>query len=613
MQNFRDYISKRILLFDGAIGTLIYQKGIFIDKCYDELNLTRPDLIRSIHREYLNAGAMAVETNTFGANRFKLQKHNLGGQVREINTQGAVIAREVVEDRGFVAGSIGPLGIEIEPWGETSLEEARNVYREQAQALLDGGVDLFVLETFHQIDEIKQAINAVRDCCDLPIIAQMTVQEDGKTTHGLTIEECVVQLAKYSIDGVGINCTIGPKILLDFLERIIQKTSLPVSIMPNAGLPQFIDGRMIYLSTPEYFCVYAKRFIEAGARILGGCCGTTPEHIRKMSEALTQKQPRLWTPIRVEQSQPQETVLPEPVSVAQKSLLSKKLSENKFVICVELVSPRGRNMDKQIDSANVFKEHNINAVNIPDGPRATARMNGLAMAVKLQEETGMEVVLHYTCRDRNLLGMQSDLLGASVLGIKNILAITGDPPMIGDLPQSTAVFDIDSVGLTRLLKNLNLGLDVGNKPIGERTGFFIGVGLDPNSVNNDRETERLYLKFEAGAEFAITQPVFDPGALEKFLEKISDMNLYIIAGVWPLVSLRNAEFMRNEVPGVTVPDEVIKRIGKFDSKEDQLKVGIDIAREMVRQVQKFTHGIQISVPFGRTQIPLQVAEAIDRS
>ncbi len=451
MQNFRDYISEHILLFDGAIGTLIYQKGIFIDKCYDELNLTHPDLIQSIHQEYLNAGAMVIETNTFGANRYMLQKHNLDRQVREINTQGAKLTREVVEDHGFVAGSIGPLGIEIEPWGEISLEEARDAYREQTQALLDGRVDLFLLETFHQIDEIKQAIEAIRECCDLPIIAQMTVQEDGKTTYGLTVEECVVQLAEYSIDGVGINCTIGPKIMLDFLERIIQKTSLPVSVMPNAGLPQFIDGRMIYLSTPEYFCVYAKRFIEAGARILGGCCGTTPEHIRKMSEALTQKQPRLRTHVQVPESRPKKIVLPEPVPVHKKSLLAKKLAEKKFVTCVELVPPRGRNMDKQIESSKAFKKHGIDAINIPDGPRATARMNGHAMAVKLQEETGVEVVLHYTCRDRNLLGIQSDLLGASLLGIKNILAITGDPPMMGDLPQSTAVFDIDSFGLTRLL------------------------------------------------------------------------------------------------------------------------------------------------------------------
>jgi 5,10-methylenetetrahydrofolate reductase len=368
---------------------------------------------------------------------------------------------------------------------------------------------------------------------------------------------------------------------------------------------------MIYLSTPEYFCVYAKRFIEAGARILGGCCGTTPEHIRKMLEALTQKQPRLWTHVQVTTPHIQKTVLPEPVPINKKSSLAKKLTENKFVTCVELVSPRGRNMDKQIESSKEFQKHGIDAINIPDGPRATARMNGLAMAVKLQEETRIEAVLHYTCRDRNLLGMQSDLLGASILGIKNILAITGDPPMMGDLPQATAVFDIDSIGLTRLLKNLNLGLDIGNKPIGETTGFFIGIGLDPNSVNNEREIERLRLKFEAGAEFAITQPVFDPGTLERFLEKISDVKLYVIAGIWPLVSLRNAEFMRNEVPGVKVPDEVIKRIGKYDSKEDQLKTGIDIARDMVRQVRKFTQGIQISAPFGRYQIPLQVAEAVN--
>ncbi len=379
--------------------------------------------------------------------------------------------------------------------------------------------------------------------------------------------------------------------------------------MPNAGRPQYTDGRMIYMSTPEYFSVYTKRFIDKGVRVLGGCCGTTPDHISKMANALAMKQTRVQHSIKIGVRPVTEDPLPDPVPVNEKSDLSKKLTSGKQVVLVEMVPPRSTDITKPLEGAKLLKERHVDAINIPDGPRATARMTGLALAVLLQNKVGIETVLHYTCRDRNLLGMQSDLLGATALGVRNILAITGDPPMIGDYPQATAVFDIDAIGLVHLINNLNHGIDVGEKRIGEPTSFFTGVGLDPNSVNPDHEIHRLQMKKEAGAEYIITQPVFDVPSLESFLEKVELDDLFLIAGIWPLVSLRNAEFMKNEVPGVFVPDKVIQSIAKFDTKEDQLKAGMEIAQTMVDKVLGFVQGIQVSAPFGRYALAVEVADA----
>ncbi len=607
MESFREYLKNHRVLLDGAMGTYIYQKGVFIDKCYDALNLTNAELIETIHREYVEAGTQVIETNTFGANRIKLAKHNLTDQLAEINRSGVRLARNAASNQVYVAGSIGPLGVEIAPFGELSLEEARAAFEEQARALCEGGVDLFLLETFRNAAEIEQVVLAVRSVCDRPIIAHMAVLEDGKTIYGATVEETIQRLSAMDVDAVGLNCAVGPKSMLDFVERAAGLTSKPLSIMPNAGRPQYLDGRTFYMSTPEYFGVYARRLIDAGARIIGGCCGTTPAHIQKMADALAQKETRsrilFEAPVVAPESR---VVLPDPVPLSEKSQMARKLADGDFVRLVEMVPPRGRELEKHLSGARLLKENGIDAINIPDGPRASARMNGMALALRLQQETGIETVLHYTCRDRNLLGMQSDILGASVLGIKNILAVTGDPPMMGDYPAATAVFDIDSIGLAQLLSNLNHGLDIGRRPIGEPTGFLIGVGVDPNSINPEREIERFCQKIDAGAEYAITQPVFDPGVLEKFLDKVHAFTPPILAGVWPLVSLRNAEFMKNEVPGVIVPDQLLKRIGRFETKEDQLKAGIEIAREMAEQVRNLTRGIQVSAPFGRYNVALDV-------
>jgi len=605
---FEEYLKENLVLLDGAMGSLIYEKGVFIDKCYDELNLSRPDLIRSIHEEYIRAGARVIETNTYGANRFKLKSHNLIDQIEEINLKGVSLAREAVGESSYVAGSMGPSGLEIEPWGETTLEEIFQAYAEQA-AYLNGGVDLFILETFQDIREMEQAIKAIRSISELPVIAMMTVAEDGKTRYGVELEDITCRLENSEATVIGLNCTVGPKPMLDFVEQMARISQKPLSIMPNAGRPQYTDGRMIYMSTPEYFSVYTKRFIDQGVRVLGGCCGTTPDHISKMANSLAMKQTRIQHSINIGVKPITEDPLPDPVPLEEKSRLARKLISGEQVVLVEMVPPKSTDITKPLEGARLLKEHKVDAINIPDGPRASARMTGLALAVLLQNQVDIETVLHYTCRDRNLLGMQSDLLGATAMGIRNILAITGDPPMIGDYPQATAVFDIDAIGLVHLIDNLNHGIDVGEKRIGDPTSFFTGVGLDPNSVNSENEIHRMRLKKEAGAEYIITQPVFDVPSLESFMEKVDMSGMYLIAGIWPLVSLRNAEFMKNEVPGVTVPDEVIAQIARYDTKEDQLKAGIGIAQSMVDRVRGMVNGIQVSAPFGRYALAVEVAEA----
>lgn len=613
MDTFTTYFKENLVLLDGAMGSLIYEKGIFIDKCYDELNLSRPDLIRSIHTDYIHAGASVIETNTYGANRFKLKSHNLLEELESINREGVKLAREAAGDRAYVAGSMGPSGVEIEPWGDTSLADVFAAYAEQA-AILDGtGADLFILETFQDIREIEQAIRAIRSVSTLPLVAMVTVGEEGKTRYGIDLEEVTQRLSASEADLIGLNCTVGPKPMLDFLERMLPLAGKPLCIMPNAGRPQFTDGRMIYMSTPEYFSVYTRRFIDKGVRMLGGCCGTTPDHIAKMANALAMKQTRIQHSIDIGIKPVTDEPLPDPVPVKEKSGLAAKLSEGREVVLVEMVPPRSTDIAKPLEGARLLMENRVDAINIPDGPRASARMTALALAVLLQNRVGIETVLHYTCRDRNLLGMQSDLLGAAAMGIRNILAITGDPPMIGDYPQATAVFDIDSIGLVHLINNLNHGIDVGDKRIGEPTPFFTGVGVDPNSVNLENELQRFRLKRAAGAEFVITQPVFDLESLEHFMKKADLEGIYLIAGIWPLVSLRNAEFMKNEVPGVFVPDEVIQKMGQYDSREDQLKTGIEIAQQMVDSVLGSVQGIQVSAPFGKYDLALKVAEQLLQS
>ena len=600
MKDFRSRLGNEIIVFDGGVGTYLYEKGVFINTCFDELNLINPDIVAEVHRDYVNAGADIVETNTYGANQFKLAPHGLEKKVYEINRRGAEIAKAAVKERALVAGSVGPLGVPLEPLSALSYDEAKDAFKEQVRGLFDGGVDLFILETFGLAKEIEQAIRAVKDVApDLPIIAQFTVNDEGTLTSGNTLESAVNEIAHYEIDAIGLNCSIGPRSMLEALEHLKTLTALPISVQPNAGVPQNVGGRYIYMTSPEYVAEYAKRFIQTGASIVGGCCGTNPAHIRAIRRAVQALQPARRLDVQVGDLALQA---PESVKVydrTEKSRLSTKLVRGEFVTLVELVSPRGVSPAKEIEKARRLHHFGIDAINIPDGPRASARMSALAMAVLIQRETGIEVVLHYACRDRNVIGMQSDLLGAWALGLRNILGITGDPPKLGNYPHASAVFDVDAIGLVNLINRLNHGLDLAGNVIGEPTGFSIGVGVNPGAINLDEELRRLDWKIEAGAEYMITQPVFDVGLLERFMKRVEHVKIPLLCGIWPLTSYRNAEFMNNEVPGASVPADILDRMRQTTTREEGMAEGVKIAHETLQHVRREVAGVQIAAPMGR--------------
>lgn len=604
-------------LFDGAIGTRLYEKGIYINRNYDEINLAAPELVLEIHEEYVRAGAEIIETNTYGATRHKLQLFGLENKLREINVAAAQIARKAAGDKVFVAGAIGPLGLRIEPYGPTSFDEAKDMFKEQAEALLEGGVDLFVIETFSDLSEIQQAIKAIKEICDLPIVAQMTIQTDGKTTFGADAKLIALRLEEYGADVVGLNCGVGPTHILNALEQMREITDKKLSAQPNAGLPRDIQGRQFYMCSPEYMSKFAKRFIKAGASFIGGCCGTTPKHIKMMCDVVRSLSPRVQKfYIRKQEAVKVEELIPPDVQVVpaeERSNWARKIARGEFVTSVEVLPPKGIDAGKTLESIKLLVDAGVDAVNIPDGPRAQTRMSALATAVLVQQKVGIEAVLHYCCRDRNLLGMMSDLLGAAALGVNNLLIITGDPPKMGPYPDATAVFDIDSIGLTNMVNKLNHGLDLGNNPIGKPTRFSIGVGVNPGAVNIEEEIRRFEWKVEAGAEYAITQPVYDTKQLRDFLKRIEHCRIPIIAGIFPLVSYRNAEFMHNEVPGVNVTPEILERMRKASaiSKEAAKEEGLRIARESLLEIRDLIQGVQVSAPFGNVKYALQVFEVLD--
>jgi homocysteine S-methyltransferase len=611
LQDFREFAEQNIVVFDGAMGTMLYQRGVYINRVYDELNLSQPALVKSVHQEYLDAGAMVLETNTFGANRFKLQPHGLADKLEVINFQAAKLAREVAQDKAYVAGAIGPLGIRIEPWGKTSIQEAEQAFTEQAKGLLTGGADFFILETFFDINEIHQAIKAVRKLTDKPIIASMTINEDGNALYGTSVEVFTPKLEEWGADIIGLNCSVGPKTMFDAIEKMRGLTDLNMIAQPNAGLPRMVDGRMIYLCNPEYFGEYAKRFIQAGVRIIGGCCGTTPEHIKWVNNAVKALSPggRQIVQTRSREATQKASDV-EIIPLHQRSKFGSKLAAKEFVVTAELTPPKGCDPQKVIERAQRLKDAGIDAINIPDGPRASARLSPLAMSVLIEQQVGIETILHYCCRDRNILGIQSDLLGAYAIGLRNILAITGDPPKVGNYPQATAVFDIDAIGLVNVIQRLNHGADLGDNPIGRPTGFAVGVGANPGAIDLDLEVSRFEWKVDAGAEFVITQPVFDVELLERFLERISHVRIPVLAGIWPLASLKNAEFMNNEVPGASVPKTLLARLAQKDTVEEQREEGILIAREALERVKSMVEGVQINVPFGRVESVLKVIEVL---
>ncbi len=606
-----------ITVFDGAMGTVLYSKGVFINQCYDELALRTPDLVREIHTQYVNAGAEVIETNSFGANRLKLVQYGLQEQVRELNYAAARVARDAAGDRALVAGAVGPLGVRLEPYGPTSKDEARDYFREQMEGLIDGGVDLFILETFGDLDEIEQAIHAARAVApDKPIIAQMTIGADCRTPYGASPEDVVRSLDAWGADVIGLNCSVGPQTILDCIEKMAPLTSKKLSAQPNAGMPRDVGGRSMYMASPEYMATYARHLVQAGAKVVGGCCGTTPDHIHAIVEGIRPLAPRFVDrgagsgerDVRTTVSS--RSPIPDARSTpfAERSRWSGKLARGQFVTSVEIVPPRGVDASRMLGDVAKLKTAGVDAVNVPDGPRAQSRMGALLTSVLIEQQVGIETVTHYACRDRNLLGMLSDLLGASAVGLRNLLVITGDPPKMGPYPDATAVFDVDSIGLTNLVNNLNHGMDPGGNAIGEPTRFAIGVGVNPVAIDVEQELKRFAWKIDAGAEFAITQPVFDAAQLETFFERIGDVHIPVIAGIWPLVSVRNAEFLANEVPGVSVPQAVIERMRRANekSKEHAVAEGIAIAREMLDRIKPLVQGVQVSAPFGKVELALEV-------
>ena len=604
MSAFLDALASRVLLCDGAMGTMLYGKGVFINRCFESLTLSDAALVREVHAEYVRAGADVLETNTFGANRLKLRAFGLGNRVAELNAEAARLARESVamaggDERVFVAGAIGPLGVRVEPWGKLGIDEATELFREQASALAAGGVDLFMLETFRDPAEIQAAIAAVRSVSGLPIVAQMTTDEDGQTPDGAPVDACAAALVAAGADVVGLNCSVGPAPMLETLERMAQAVSVPLSAQPNAGRPRDIEGRNLYLSSPDYLASYARRFVELGVRLVGGCCGTTPDHIRQMQGAVRSLSPRhasrpSATRVSVTAAVP---AAQPPVPVASKSALGARLAAGQFVTSVEVPPPVGIDATPATAVAAALSALGVDVVTVTDSTRSGAHVSALALAV-LARQAGIETMLQYSCRDRNLLGIQSDLLGAHALGLRNVLGITGDPRYLGEIPDATAVFDVDSIGLTNLISRLNHGLDLGGQSLGAPAQFLCGVMANP-SRDLDQELRRLEYKVEAGAEFIVTRPVFDAATFERFVRRVEPFRRPVLVGLWAFDSALQAEFMANEVPGVTVPEPLVTRMRECATAEAAMVKGRLIAAEVLRDVRALAQGVHLFAAGGR--------------
>ena len=604
---FLERINNTPLIFDGAMGTVIYEKGVFLNNCYDELNLTRPNLIKEIHQDYINAGADVILTNTFGANRIKLEKFGLADKVKEINQTGVNIVKSISEDV-YILGSVGSnlnSGVILTSENEDTIKES---FAEQISAIVEAGVDGIIFETFFDLEELMLACKIAKQF-DIPIVASITLNKELETPKGLNIVSALEKLdeCKYT-DVLGLNCSIGPHAMLSAVEKVIKKINKPLVIQPNAGHPQKQDGRMIYLSTPEYFTSYCKNYINLGVMGVGGCCGTTPEHIKEMSrtiKALTGVKNHVEI-VKTTNRNDNITVTP----TVEKSDFARKLfSANEKAVSIEITPPRSVDLSPMLEKVQKCKDFGIDAINIPDGPRASARISPMVAGVMIEQKIGIEVILHYCCRDRNLIGMQSDILGGYAAGIKNYLVITGDPPKLGNYPQATAVFDVDAVGLTKVIHNLNHGEDIAGNEINPPTSILIGVGANPCAVNLDKEIKHFYNKIDAGAEYVMTQPVFDADTLLRFMETTQKYKeIPIVAGIWPLVSLKNALFLKNEVPGVEVPDRIIDRMSQAKTKDDGLKIGIEIAHEIKDKIDSYVQGYQISAPFGKVELALNVVK-----
>jgi homocysteine S-methyltransferase len=615
MATLAEIFENRPVLADGAMGTVLYGRGVFINRCYDELNLSDPNLILSVHEEYLQAGAEILETNTFGANRFRLARHGLSGKVAEINAAGVLLARQAVahfKDKqageAWVAGSVGPLGVRLEPLGKTGLDEARAAFVEQIRALAEAGADLIVVETMPALNEAREALAAAQEAApDLPVMAMVTVDDDSNCLDGSSPQQAAALLTEWGANAVGVNCSTGPATVLTAVEAMRTATTLPIAAMPNAGMPRAVEGRNIYLCSPEYMASFARKAIAAGAQFVGGCCGTTPNHTRAMRSAMR----AIDAQARVSEGGARITLSTEtpPMELAHRSRIGALVAQDTFITLVEIVPPRGIDCSKEIEGARLLAQLGVHAINVPDSPRASARMSAQSLCIQIQQHTGIETVLHYTCRDRNILSIQSDLLGASSIGLHNILCLTGDPPKLGNYPDATAVFDVDAIGLVNIVKRLNHGLDIGSNSIGASTNFTIAVAANPGVPDIEHELRRFQYKVEAGAEYAITQPVFDLRLLEDFLRRIEEFRIPVIAGIWPLTSLRNAEFMKNDLR-VSMPEEIMLRMAQANTPDAARHEGIRIAQEMLEAVGPMVQGVQVAAPFGRYTAAAEVIASV---
>jgi homocysteine S-methyltransferase len=607
MQPFLEALDERVLVCDGAMGTMLYARGIFLNRCFDELNVTHPSLVAGIHREYLDAGADVIETNTFGANRARLLTFGLVDDLQRINEEAARLARREAGDRAWVAGSIGPLGVRIEPWGRTSLDEAAEAFRDQALALEAGGVDLFVLETFIDVNELVVAVGALRSVSKLPIVAQLTTGEDGHTLDGTPPETFVPLVERAGADVVGLNCSVGPAAMLETIEAMARVSAVRLSAQPNAGRPREVDGRNLYLSSPDYMASYARRFVAAGVRLVGGCCGTTPAHTRRIADAVRRASPG----IRPAPSPHVDGAPPPaaPVPRREKSALAAALDRGRFVVLAEVAAPRGLDVSASLSAAERARDLGAVAVHVPDYPQSGARASALTLAA-LMESGEVETVLHYTCRDRTLIRMQSDLVGAHAMGLRNLLVTTGSPARIGSYEDATSVFEVDAIGLINMVSRLNHGLDIAGQPIGRPTRFHIGAVVNPFAEDVAAEWRRLAHKVEAGAEFVVTPPILDVAALEPTLDTLRAAGLPVIAGLAALEGLRHAEFLASEVVGVRVADAVLERLRRAD---DQASEALAVTLEIAAWLRNRVNGFAITSFHGSPATTERVLEQLGRT
>ncbi|CAN5341024.1 bifunctional homocysteine S-methyltransferase/methylenetetrahydrofolate reductase [soil metagenome] len=619
---FATELLKRPLLFDGAMGTMLYEAGRSLDECLDALNLSHPDIVSAVYRAYINAGADVIETNTFGANRIRLGQHGFADKVRDIAFRGVKLAREEREISGksvMIAGSIGPTGRTIAPIGTLTAQHARDAFTEQIEALLEAGVDLLVMETMGSLDEMAAALDAAGACTDLPIVSLMTFAEDGRTLSGHDPREVVATLAERNVAAIGANCSVGPQRLLRVIDRMRAATRdlddpPALAAVPNAGWPTIIGSRLIYRSSPEYFATFATDAISRGARIVGGCCGTTSEHIAAMRVAIDTSEPTAngrgnthSAGVHIRSVAPRHPIDVEsdaPTSIKQ--MLSKK-----FLRCVEIDPPKGFNPQKALDGARLLKDAGVDAINVADSPMARVRMSAMTLCYLIQHEVDVETIIHFTTRDRSLMGLQSELLGAHAANVRNILALTGDPPNLGDYPESTAVYDVDSIGLIRIISRLNQGEDSFGASIGRGASFTIACAIDPTRQDLEEEARRLHDKIESGADFVMTQPIFDIDVWTRFLKIYGEAKLPVpvMIGVLPLQSSRHAEFLHNEVPGITLTDKARDRMRQAGSSGRQ--EGVQMAQELLRELVPFADGTYLMPSFGRYEVAAEVISVLD--